>query len=314
MSGQKRANALRTQRHVGVTWVDVDKPDTTAFAELEKRFNLHPVHLSESIQKVQHIEVEREDGYLFVVLHYPIFEFHSAEIRMGQVGVFLGKDFLVTVHTDPAPFIDSLFMDCEIDNSQAADLFGHGSAYVLYKLIAKLLANIAAIADIVENELDEIEDIVFNDSRGDTQRIGRVRQKIVRLRRLIGPKRLVLQDLAERIGSFSGNNMVKYYSINVKMVNRLWEAIEESKETVEIFKDADFTASTERTNRTLSVLTLIFTFTIPATVIASLYGMNVPLPGGLNHDGPFTSFAVVVGVSTVLAVGMYYYFKKKRWF
>ena len=153
MSGQDITDLLRSQHHDGVTWVDVDKPSSKMFAELEEQFHLHPVHLSESIQKVQHTEVEREDGYLFVVLHFPIFEFHSAEIRMGQVGVFLGKDFLVTVHTEAAPFIDSLFNECESDDTQSKDLFGQGAAYVLYKLIAKLLANIAAIADIVENEL-----------------------------------------------------------------------------------------------------------------------------------------------------------------
>jgi len=175
------------------------------------------------------------------------------------------------------------------------------------------------MTEVIEDELDEIEGLVFENSSSDAQRIGRIRQKIVKLRRLIGPKRTVLQDLATQINSFAGSDMPRYYESNVKLVNKLWEAIEEAKETVEIYKDADFTTSTERTNKILMVLTLVFTFTIPMTVIASLYGMNVHLPGGLESPdwtflGQYTSFYVVVIVSALVALGMYVYVKRKDWF
>ena len=99
----------------------------------------------------------------------------------------------------------------------------------------------------------------------------------------------------------------------------MWEVIDEAKETVEIYKDADFTISSEQTNRILMVLTLIFTFTIPITVLGSLYGTNVPLPGGIEVGawtflGTYTTFILLVAVSVLLAVGMYIYFKKKKWF
>lgn len=95
--------------------------------------------------------------------------------------------------------------------------------------------------------------------------------------------------------------------------------IGEAQETIEIFKDADFTTSTEQTNRILAILTLVFTFTIPITVLGTLYGMNVPLPGGLSSGvwtflGPFTTLGVIVTVAVLSAVAMYAYFHKKRWF
>jgi magnesium transporter len=175
------------------------------------------------------------------------------------------------------------------------------------------------MTEIVEQELDEIESLVFDDNGSDAQRIGKVRQAITRLKRLIGPKQLLLRDLADQIDSFTGQHMHKYYSNNVKMVNRLWEGIEESQETVEIFKDADFTTSTEQTNRILAVLTLIFTFTIPVTVLGALYGMNVLLPGGIQTGswlflGTYTTLICIVFASALVAFGMYIYFKKQKWF
>ncbi len=175
------------------------------------------------------------------------------------------------------------------------------------------------MTDDVNNELDEIEDIVFDNKNSDSQRIGKLRQRIVRLSRVIGPKRLILKDLAEQVDAFTGEKYYKYYSNNTKMVNKLWEEVEEAKETVEIYKDADFTSSTEKTNRILAILTLVFTFTIPLTVVGTLYGMNVLLPGGTATGewtflGRYTTFYILLTTSVILALAMYCYFKRKKWF
>jgi magnesium transporter len=102
-------------------------------------------------------------------------------------------------------------------------------------------------------------------------------------------------------------------------VNKLWEEIEEANETVEVYKDADFTTSTEQTNRILAILTLVFTFTIPITVVGTLYGMNVLLPGGIETGewtffGRYTTFIILLVLSTLMALAMYLYFKRKKWF
>jgi magnesium transporter len=310
---------INSQKHGDITWLDVQNPDTDCFDQLEKDYQLHPVHLNESIQKVQHTQVEREDNYLFLVLHFPCYDSRLDKISIGQVGVFLGRDFLVTIRSSNSPFITDMFANCQHSSEMAESYFDHGPAYVLHKLVSKLLDIISEMIDAVEVELDNIEDLVFESNGSEAQRIGRVRQKIVRLRRVIGPKKLALHDLAQQIDSFTGQSMSKYYSNNTKTVNKLWEVIEEAKETVEIFKDADFTTSTEQTNKILTVLTMVFTFTIPITVLGTLYGMNVPLPGGLavgawTFWGPYTSAIAILALGTLMAVVMFLYFRKKKWF
>lgn len=307
---------LKSQKHKDVVWLDVQNPDSEVFEKLEHDYHLHPVHLGESIQKVQHTQVEREEGYLFMVLHFPVFDSNQDTVFTGQLGVFLGKDFLITIRTTSSPVIQNLYSQSESDPEQ---YFGEGSAHLLHNLISRLLDDISDMTEKVELELDEIENLVFDNNVSDAQRIGKVRQKIVRLRRVIGPIRLVLQDLADQIDSFSGKSMAKYYSNNTKTVNKLWEVIEEAKETVEIYKDADFTTSTEQTNEILAVLTILFTLTIPITVIGTIYGTNVPLPGGIHAGawtffGPYTTFGLIVTISSLAAVGMYLYFRNKKWF
>lgn len=311
-------NTIQTQKHYDVTWLDVESPSPEVFEQLEREYQLHAVHLKESIQKVQHNQIEREDNYLFFVLHTPVYNQHINKIIITQIGVFLGKDYVITVRTGQSPAITGLFEYCLQHPDQTKDYFEQGSSYLLYAIINEALNDIAVMTDAVESELDAIEDSVFDNDGSDALIISRVRQKIVKLRRVIGPKRLVLQDLAEQMNSFAGDANAKYYSNNVKTVNRLWEVIEEAKETIEIYKDADFTTSTEQTNRTLAVLTLIFTFTIPITVLGTMYGMNVPLPGGIEAGawtllGPYTTVILIFSFSALTAIGMFMYFRQKRW-
>ncbi|MDB5184984.1 MAG: magnesium transporter [Candidatus Saccharibacteria bacterium] len=313
------ATSAQSQKHDNVEWVDLENPDAELLKQLEQEYHLHPVHLQESLQKVQHIQVEHEENYLFLVLHAPIADALTGKITITQIGMFLGRDFLITIRSGACPSVTDLFGRSQQHQPTAKQCFKRGSSYLLFMVIDVLLDGISAMTDEVVGELDDLEDLVFDNNKSDAERIGKVRQKIVRLRRVIGPKRIVLQDLAERIDSFSGQAMSKHYSNNTKTVHKLWEEIEEAKETVEIFKDADFTTSTEQTNKILTVLTLVFTFTIPVTVVASLYGTNVLLPGGLEAGnwaflGRYTTFIVLLVVSAVLATAMYIYFKSKKWF
>jgi len=309
----------RTQKHGGTTWVDLENPTKEVLVNLEHTYSLDPVHVRETTQKAQHIEVERQSQYLFLVLHVPVLTTHTDKIHLTQVGVFLGKDFLLTIRDGASPCITDLFEVCNLSPVKAEEFFKEGSGYLLYRLINSLLGDISEMTDEVYNELDALEDLVFDAKDSDIHRIGKLRQKIVRLSRVIGPKRLLLDDLAEQVNSFIGSHITKYYLSNVKLVNKLWEEVEEAKETVEVYKDADFTTSTEQTNRILAILTLVFTFTIPISVVGTLYGMNVPMPGALTEKvwrfwGPYTTAFIAITISTILAFLMHMYFKRKKWY
>ncbi|MDA4134350.1 MAG: magnesium transporter, partial [Thaumarchaeota archaeon] len=87
----------------------------------------------------------------------------------------------------------------------------------------------------------------------------------------------------------------------------------------EIYKDTDFVTSSNRTNTVLSILTIIFTLTIPATLLSSIYGMNIPLPGGLSTGpldfaGEYSSLVVIFVLMLIPALVMAWYFRRAGWF
>ena len=101
-------------------------------------------------------------------------------------------------------------------------------------------------------------------------------------------------------------------------IDKVIEALDESKESIEIFKDTDFMLSTEKSNKILAILTILFTLSIPATVIGAYYGMNINLPGGIETGsatflGEYTSFIIIVIVAVIPAVVMIYWFTREGW-
>ncbi|MBC7707751.1 magnesium transporter CorA family protein [Polaromonas sp.] len=318
MATTQHSGIQRLERN-GVTWVCVEKASKEIFSNLEQTYNLHPVHLKESTQTIQLTEVEREDNYIFLLLHLPTYDPRTDRIHTSQVGVFLGDKFVITIHDGQTSALTKLFTACLSDDMLADNLCNESAGYLLYGLIKQLLNDVSATIEVLLNELDAVEVVVFDDNKADAYKIGKLRQKIIRLKRVVDPLNIVLVDLAQQINDFSQEHLSKYYSNNAKLAKKLTEVIAEAQETIEIFKDADFTTSTEQTNRILAVLTLVFTFTIPVTVLGTLYGMNVPLPGGLTGHpltflGDFTTLILVITVSAFAALIMYSYFRRKQWF
>lgn len=308
----------RSQTHHGIAWIDIDNPTREQISQAMEGRGLHPLHLDASLLNGHLPQVEKEEHYLFLLLQLPDYQEHTGTVAAKQVAVFLAKDILITIHHGAMSSIQTLFDACEHDPHQRDEYFKKSSGYLLATIISGLLDEASELIQTILQKLDQVEGIVFDKHTAATYEIGQLRQRITKLKRLMEFLKDTLAGLSPRIDEYTGQKISHYYRHNTRKAQRLLMLLEEAKETVEIFKDADYTATTEKTNTTLAILTIIFTFTIPATVVASFYGMNIPMPGG-NEIGPwtfwgtYTTLIVVFILSAVSALVMWWYFKKKKW-
>ena len=145
------------------------------------------------------------------------------------------------------------------------------------------------------------------------------RRQIAILGRILYPMGLYIPDLA-KAQKFSKEDLSIYFDDVRHKVNKISATVQEMKDMVEIYNDTDFTISNNRTNSVLSFLTIIFTLTLPAAVIAAFYGMNIPIPGALTPGawvsplGAYTSMIFVLVLIFVPTFAMAFYFKRKGWF
>lgn len=291
---------------------------TPSLKNLADEYPFHPLHLEESLLGARLPQIEKEKDYVFLLLQIPGTE-ADGSIVSDQVAIFLGKDYLITLHNESADELRKFFTLCENDEGMRATYFKHSTGYLLYHILEGLFKDTGDLVQGILEKLDRIEGVVFDEKSTASYEIGQLRQQITKLKRIMDFLKDVLGDLATNIDDFTGDSMSRHYHSMAKTVNRLSVALDEAKETVEIFKDADFTASSARTNQVLAVLTIIFTLTIPATLLGTFYGMNVQLPGGIEAGpwtffGPYTTFILAVIISLGLALAMGWYFWKKKWY
>lgn len=307
----------------GFTWIDVQNPDRWIIEELAQEFNLNLLNIEDCLAKFELPKLDAYEDHFFLLLHFPPLFSKISVPQVSQLSVFMGKNFLITVHQgDLTPLVDIIKTCKEFQESQRREqLLGESSGALLHEIIDVLVDDMLHTLRRIMANLVEIEEGVFDERRSVARQISRLRKEITILRRISNPlKRLVLETgkQVERFIPRDDGELKLYFDDVIDHLDRIIESLEESKETMEIYKDTDFVLSTEKTNKVLAVLTMIFTLAIPATIIGTFYGMNITLPGGLTDIqittfGPYSAFIIIILASIVPAGLMFAYFKRIGW-
>lgn len=302
----------------GVTWVNVEKPTQNEMQFLASKYRFHPLALEDCVSRIQIPKIDRYGDYIFLILHFPALKDGGQIVVPSQLSIFLGKDYLVTVHQGDIKPLSDLFSSCKRDEQTRRAVVCNTTGYTLYRLVDSLVDSLFPILDNILRELDEIEDKVFDEKVEAVREVTLLRRKIADLRRIVFPLKRVVPELAKEVNRFSNTDLTKYFSDIQDHIDKLWETLEACKETIEIYKDTDFMLSTEKSNKILAILTIIFTLTIPYTVIGTIYGMNINLPGGIETGawsflGPYTTLIILLVVATIPALVMIWYFRRVGW-
>jgi magnesium transporter len=298
------------------TWVNIDSPDPETLNFIAGLYSFHHLDIEDCLSKTQLPKIEEYENYLFIILHFPRFLKEKRFSIPVQVAMFLGRDFLVTVHNGELKAINNFFKKCA-DKGVCPDYMGGSPSFLLYKILYAAVENLMLMMGKVIFNIEELEERVFDEKTDAVREVTELRHNIANLRRIIFPLKRVIHEMEKKIQRFSNEDMAIYFSDLADLTDRAWTILDECRETIEIFKDTDFIISSDRTNKILAVLTILFTFSIPVTLLGTLYGMNIRLPGGSNDPwlfwGPYTTFWIILAASAMPMAVMYFIFRRLRW-
>ena len=191
-------------------------------------------------------------------------------------------------------------------------LFARGSGYLLYRLVDDGFDYCFPMLRKIGNKLDALEEEIFEgNSEAIVRDISNVKQEIINFRKVIRPQRPVLRDL-ERVKDrylAPDLDLEIYFDDIVDAHERIWDMLENYKEVVEALEDSNESVISHRVNGILRVLTSISVIVLPLTLLASLWGMNVGVPG----EGDDTAFYVIVGAMILIMLSMVGFFKRRGW-
>jgi magnesium transporter len=301
----------------GFIWVDIAKPTRDEMRKLAERFPFHELNLEDCLSKIQIPKIDRYEDHVFIILNFPTLEKERIP-RSNQLAAFLGLGYLVTVHHGQLKQISEIFQQCTQSDKARQELMGKSAGYLFHSIIDALTDDLLNLVRKIVGNIEDIEDVVFDAHANAAEEISYIRRQITVLRRIAIPLKRTLNVISTKdIRRFSEEDLTLYFDDVNDHIDKVIDALEESKEIIEIYKDTDYLHGTDRSNKILAILTIVFTLSLPITIMSSLYGMNVDIPviedESLKFLGRYTTFIVIVIGSSAGAVGMAAYFHKIRW-
>jgi len=296
----------------GLTWIHLDAPTSEEATELAARYGWHPLDIEDVLSKRQRPKIDEyaEEGYLFGVLHFPVYDKAIQRLNAGELDFFIGHDYLVTFPSVELLPVTRLFLRCEEDEELRNQLFSKGSGYLLYHVLDDLFDYCFPILDKIGHKLDSLEDALFEERAEDVVRdISNVKQEIISYRKIIKPERSTLRLLERQVERFLPEELELYFDDIVDASERIWDLLDNFKEVVEALEDTNESVISHRQNRVLLLLTIVSVILLPLTLITGLFGMNVRFPG----FDTARAFWIICGAMFVIAGGLIAFFRNKRW-
>lgn len=297
----------------GLRWVNIEGRGELEWSWLQEHFDFHTLDLEDVLSRNQRPKIDEYPDYLFIVLHLPVFDRKVSRLNVGELDMFVGPDFVLTLPNQPLQPVEYLFERCRSSEEAREKLFSRGAGYLLYRIVDDSFDYCFPMLRKIGNKLDAVETDIFEEERSEevVRDLSRVKQEIINFRKVIRPQRPVLRELEGVKERFLDPDLDLeiYFDDVVDAHERIWDILENYKEVVEALEDTNETVLNHRVNEILRVLTAISVIVLPLTLIASIWGMNVGVPG----EGDQTDFYIVIGAMIAILAGMLGYFRSRDW-
>lgn len=312
IAGKKSNGALANHRRqqearvMATRWVDLCAPGEAEFTILDQEFHFHPLAIEDCRHFNQRSKVEAYDGYLFISLTRPLFTVGQEEMEAEEIQVFLGPDYLVTVHDRPSSIIDQV----RVRYAQEERSSRCSPDFVLHTLADLLVDSYFPILEEIEDEIDRLEDdVLVSLSQKTISRIFALKQTLIYLRKLAGPLREVMNTLSSQRFPLISEPAAFYFRDLYDHLVRIYEMIETSRDLLSNVLDAYLSTVNNRLSEVMKRLTLVATVFMPLSFIVGFGGMNfTQIPFDQLWAFIFVLFTLVVSALVLLV-----WYWRSRW-
>lgn len=302
--------------HGGVRWINIECPTPVSVAYLRENFPFHEPDLDDVLDTLQRPKFDEYDDYLSLVLQFPVHSKLTRTTTSTEVDIFVGRDYVITLHDTKLKPLVRLFDTVEREPEQREEIFGGGAEYLLHSIIDQLLDYCVPITRRISQRIEQIDDMIFaRNSLRTIEEIATARRDVIATRRIIKPQVQVINILDRRIrfffkqGTDDEEELEAYFGDLVDKISKIYDILDDAKEVVDSLSATTDSLTSHRLNEVIKILTIFSVIMLPLTLISSIYGMNVPLP---LQESP-QSFTLIMLSLVLISILMISFFRWRRW-
>jgi magnesium transporter len=313
-NGRKLAEIAREEihEHLGkpgrFVWVALREADADELEEMRTEFDLHELAVEDALHGHQRPKVEEYGDCVFVVMHTLELVDPSAEIHEGEVNIFVGKDYILSVRKRTREG----FREVRARAEREPELLKEGPGYVLYALIDKIVDRYFPVMDALEDKQETIEERIFREEpgRSTVEALYDLKRQLVLLRHAAGPAHEAVGKLyGGRVPAVTAN-VQEYFRDVYDHLFRITQRIDSLRDMLTTAISVNLALVTVNEGETVKRLASYGALVAVPTMIAGIYGMNFEFMPELHW-----TFGYPLAVGTMVAVDAYlfYRFRKVGW-
>jgi len=284
-----------------LAWYHIDDPNSPALDELARRFHLHELQIEDCRHRPQRAKTEEHEQYIFIVAKH----LHPGQrLVFDDLDVFVGADFLITVSCGDSDYLSRVMQRATQGRVSRLDK-------LLYIVLDVIVDAYLPVLDEIAEEIARLETSVLENPAPHTLRhILRMKRRLVEFRRTASGMREVVNTIIRMEVSLIDDTLDPYFRDIYDHLVRTVDLIETYRDLLTGSLDIYLSATANRTNDVMKVLTIYGTIALPLVIITGFFGMNLHLPWMQSSYGVWYA----AGLMVMSTLGILYYFKRKHWF
>jgi magnesium transporter len=293
-----------------LVWIDIQDPEDNEIDFLLENMKFHQLTVEDCLIPQQHAKIIFFDDYVFLTIHSFSSTIKEFEISLTteEMDVFLGRNFIITVHEYPIKIISDLLANEEgkIQNGGLAKGIDFGA----YMLLDKIIDSYFPVIEDYNRLFDILDDKIFKAS--DPILMGKIlkaKKSLLQVRKYLGPMRAVMSQLVHTNTIFMRTKSLVYYRDVYDHVMLLFDMVENFRDMFNSVMEAHLANTSNRLNEIMKTLTVVATIMMPLTLITSFYGMNVKAP---EFEWGFAGYIFVWVILILALIFMLIFFKRRR--
>lgn len=288
-------------------WLDVQAPQEEDVALLREEFKFHPLAIEDATRHHERPKVDSYDGYYFLVFYAIVYDERTNRLRTEAMNLFVGANYLVSVHEGEIPAIDETIKRWQKDEEE----FGHDAGALLYALLDTITDDYFPVIDRLADRVETLEEQIFERFQESAlQDVFSLKRDLLSIRRIVAPERDVLNVLIRREVPIFERNTILYLQDVYDHIVRITDSIDTYRDLLSSALDAFLSVQSNRLNQIVKVLTIASIVLMSDALIAGIYGMNFEFMPELHW--PF-GYPFALGLMVLVGLGLVAFFRSRKW-
>lgn len=295
-----------------VLWLDLLSPSEQELETLAGIFRLHPLAVEDASREHQRPKVEEYEHFDFLVFHTVKFSEDDHVLITGELDIFVGANYLITVHAEPAPELAEVEQRWKRSNSQLEK----GVGILLYSLLDTIVDRYFPVVDELVDQAEALEARMFAGAGKPRERqltldLLALKKQFLTFRRIATPERDVLNVLTNRDSPFFTEHVAVYFRDVYDHVTRLADTLDLYRDQLSTIMDANLSLVSNELNKVMRTLTAMSIILMFDALLAGIYGMNFENMPELKWQYGYFGLLAFMALASVLLV---LFFRRLKWF